>query len=45
MQPTTEFHQIRECPTCNSYWRQSGRKTVGFAESHEDETCPSCRAS
>lgn len=45
MQSTAQFHQIRECPNCHSYWRHSGRKTVGFVETHEEETCPNCRAS
>ncbi|MDR5656022.1 hypothetical protein RH831_02360 [Halodesulfurarchaeum sp. HSR-GB] len=45
MQHTTEFHQIRECPNCNSYWRRTGRHAVGLVDYKQDDTCPTCQAS
>lgn len=45
MERRTAFHQIRECPDCETYWRNTGRQTAGFVEYGHDDTCPSCKAS
>ncbi|MFB6110556.1 MAG: hypothetical protein ABEJ60_06755 [Halodesulfurarchaeum sp.] len=45
MQPNTQFTQVRECPSCNTYYRHSGRRAVGRVEYEESHTCPNCHAS
>jgi hypothetical protein len=45
MERHTEFHSITECPSCEEYWRRTGRQTVGFVDYSTDDTCPSCQAS
>ncbi|MDZ7850037.1 MAG: hypothetical protein U5K70_04220 [Halodesulfurarchaeum sp.] len=45
MQHATQFHQIRECPSCKDFWRHTGRKAVGLVDYGEDHTCPTCRPS
>ncbi len=46
MERRTAYHQIRECPDCETYWRRTGRKTAGFVDYVDDDsTCPSCQAS
>lgn len=42
MEAPTTFHRIRECPDCKTYWRETGRHTVGFVDFHDSDTCPSC---
>lgn len=45
MEERTTFHRIHECPDCKTYWRETGRQTVGFVNFGSSDTCPTCRAS
>ena len=45
MEQPTDFHRYHKCPTCETYWKETGRQTVGLVDYGNASTCPTCQGS